>query len=337
MSQDTVRMGLADLVVDEAGTLFVLAAYPHPSDDWGGSSSPDDPLECPDWHIPWDIEFWKSEVSCEPEEAGKAWKDVELAYENTRVLIRNDGKWSIEALPYPCDVLRHVPGFGICAIGDDGVVVRGSNGSWQESEELSPFVDVVSTGTSLIAANYQGYGKILEEDASWHTTDLENYDNLCAAPHGVFLAGKGLSLLRNGECCELMPGSKNGGWVRVSKSPDGDGSALAVATEGRAWVLSAEGVREESVTLPEGFHVNLTVARFRSHNYLATGQSMVRGEGGVYTVVDLPAPSVVDEQYSWSQAGYMAVRVSGDILWALGKHHIAYSRDGEQWELLDFT
>ncbi|MBV1862446.1 MAG: hypothetical protein KUG77_28755 [Nannocystaceae bacterium] len=338
MTQDTLRMGLADLLVDEGGTLFVLAAYPHPSDDWGGGhGTPEEPVECPDWRDPWDTEFWKDEVTCEPEEAGKEWKDVELAYDNLWVLVRSHGEWTKEALPYPCNLLRDVPGFGICAIGDEGVVVRTNGGSWTESEQLSPFVDIVSTGTSLLGANNEGYGRILENGPTWQKTHVEKFDNLCRTPSGIYLAGNGLSHLRNGSTREIMPASEKPGWVRVSKSPDEDGSAFAAATSGRGWVLDEEGAREEDVTLPEGFHVNLTVARFRGRNYAATGQSMTRGKDGVYNTVDLPLPSVVDEQYSWSQCGYLSVRVSGDILWVLGKHHITYSRDGEQWERLDFA
>jgi len=338
MSQDTLKMGLADLLAGAEGTLFVLAAYPHPSNDWGWSGWACDgaSLDSSDWREPWDHEFWRDQVTCEPEEVDQEWIDVELEYDNAWVLVRKDGAWCREELPHPCDRLRRLPGLGVCAIGGDGAFVRGEEGTWRAIEELAGYADVVSLGDRLIAANHQGYAQLQGAKRSWEKTHLEKLDNLCATPHGVYLAGKGLISLRDGERRDLLAPSKKPGWVRVSKSPDRDGSALAVATSGQAWVLTAEGQREESVTIPNGFHVNLSVARFRGQNYVACGQGMTRGERGVYEAVSLPTPSVVDEQYSWSQCGSLALRVSADILWALGKHHIAYTHDGERWDLLDF-
>jgi hypothetical protein len=341
MSQDTLRMGLADLLSDEAGTLFILAAYPHPSNDCGWSSWDYDgaALNSSDGHHPWNHEFWRDQVTCEPEEVDQEWSDVELEYDNAWVLVRKEGKWSKEDLPYPCDLLRLVPGRGVCAIGDEGVLVR-RDGSWVADEELEAYADVVGAGEGALAVvNHDGYGRILDGELSWKKTRLEKFDNLCATAHSsVYLAGKGLFALRDGELHEILAPSKKPGWVRVSRSPDRDGSALAVATtKAKGWVLSADGEQEESVTIPKGFHVNLSVARFQGKNYLACGQEMSRGAGGKYEMVSLPTPSVVDEQYSWSQAGYLAVRVCDETLWALGKHHIAYTRDGEHWELLDFS
>lgn len=340
----TVRMELCDTLA-LGDDLFVLAGYPHPSNDWGWSSwAFDGPsLDDSDWQQPWDDEFWRGQVTLEPEEVDLTWDDVELEYDHARVLVRQGGSWHKEALPFPCERLRELPGLGLCALGGYGVCLREDDEGgavWRTLEDLyADDLVIGEDGRMLVAQQDEVRWARLEAKALGETVALgaSKADlSACATPHGVYLAGERLFRFGRSSLERLAEMEARERFV-LCTNPDLDGTAIAIATNNTLWWIGADGLRSHALTRPAGFNNTLSVACFRGVAYVAAGGTMVRADGDQAIPLSPALPSAsIAQRHTWSRCGGLALRVSGGKLWATCAHHLCFTEDGEHWELVPF-
>lgn len=329
----SVRMELRDALAVRHD-LFVLAGYPHPTNDWGWHPY-FNRIDDSDWNQPWDDRFWRGMVELDPAEVGQGWDGVELEVAHDRVLVRSGGRWSREILPAAASRLRLLPGVGVCAVGGGGLCVRRGPDRWQHLGAELPLADAVADGDRLIGVGRDGAGVLSIKGRSLRFDGIggDELESACASPLGVVAGGAELWVI-DGDSAARVPtrAKKNGRRFVVAAEPGADGSAIAVASDGALWRLSAAGWESRAVKIPKGFLITLDAALHGGDAYVACGDGALRGA----SPIALPA-AVADTPHTvWPRCGAVALRATGGALYACCDHQLARTTDGRRWELVAF-